>query len=131
MHVTSRLVNGLAFENEIREFTVLMDGNADVAPSPPELVVGALASCVGIYAASYCQKHGIATEGMVVHADWEKAVNPGRIGKIAISIDLPAGIPEEKFPSFMRTVEQCMVQNTFNYPPAVTMTLNGAVLEVK
>ena len=126
--ITCKLTSGARFATQIRDHTLIVDGPAaiggeDAGPTPPELVVASLGSCVGMYAIMFCKKHGISTEGMVITTDWEKVENPSRIGSMKVSVELPAGIPEEKFGAFMKTVEQCMVHNTFCNMPAIEINL--------
>ncbi|HOF87456.1 MAG TPA: OsmC family protein [Armatimonadota bacterium] len=131
MKITSRFMSGQRFASDIRGHTVITDvtremGGTDAGPMPPELVATALGTCVGIYAVAFCQKHGIAAEGMVVHTEWEKVPNPDRIGRMRVCVEVPAGIPEHKHAAFMRTVQECMVHNTLCQMPQVTLCLGGA-----
>jgi putative redox protein len=126
--VTCKLTGGACFETQIREHTVIIDGPASVGggncgPTPPEMMVAALGSCVGVYALIFCQKHGISAEGLVVTTDWEKAESPARIGRMTVEIVLPAGVPAEKHTAFMKTVEQCLVHNTFHHMPEIQIGL--------
>ena len=128
MRLTSKLMEGLAFSTDIRGHTIVVDvppemGGADTGPMPPELVATALGTCVGIYVVMFCRKYNISTEGLAVHTDWEKGGDPVRIMRMDVSIELPAGVPEDKYDAFMRTVEQCMVHHTFCNIPKINMTL--------
>lgn len=132
MRITSRLTGGLRFESDIRGHQVIVDlpeenGGTDTGAMPPELLATALGTCVGVYAVQFCMKHEISTEGMVIHTDWDKAKNPSRIGAMAVTIQLPAGIPEEKHEAFMKTVHQCMVHNTLCNTPEMAITLEEKV----
>jgi putative redox protein len=120
--------DGLRFETQIRDYTLQITsppsvGGENVGPTPPELMVAALGSCVGVYALLFCHKHSISTEGLTVSTDWEKAEHPARIGRMTVSIDLPAGIPTEQHEAFMKTVEACLVHNTFHHTPEITIAL--------
>lgn len=126
--IISTLTSGVHFETAIRDHTIMVDGPAQVGgknagPTPPELVAAALGTCVGIYAVMFCQKHGISTEGMTIETEWEKAENPQRIGRMAVKVALPAGIPADKYDGFMKTVEQCMVHNTLCHMPEISVDL--------
>ncbi len=130
MRITSKYLTGRRFECDVRGHTLVVDqplesGGADAGPTPPELLVAALGTCVGVYALFYCEKHGIASEGLTVHTDWEKATAPARISRITVTIELPAGIHGEHYPAFMRTVEQCLVHNTLHQAPEVTIESHG------
>lgn len=126
--VTCKLTGGARFETQIRNHTLIIDGpqsagGENAGPMPPELMVAALGSCVGMYALIFCQKHGISADGLVVTTNWEKVENPSRIGSMTVEIELPAGIPADKYDAFMKTVEQCMVHNTLCNMPKVQLNL--------
>lgn len=131
MKITSKLLGGQSFESDIRGHKLIVDvtremGGTDAGPMPPELVATALGTCVGIYAVSFCKKHNIPTEGMVIQTEWEKVSGPVRIGSMRVCIELPAGIPDDKHEAFMRTVRQCMVHNTLCEMPEITLCLGSA-----
>lgn len=130
MILTSVCTGGLRFETDIRGHRVVVDvpenlGGTDTGPMPPELVVTSLGTCVGIYVVNFCRKHHISTEGLKVHTEWEKGTNPSRIAKMDVFIELPAGVPGEKYDAFMETVRKCTVHNTFCQIPEITLTLAG------
>lgn len=131
MEIISRYLGGRAFESDIRGHKLIVDtpvgsAGADAGPQPPELVATALGTCVGIYAAAFCDKHGLSAAGMVIHTDWEKVSDPVRIGRMTVRIELPGGIPAEKLEAFMRTVQACMVHNTLCQIPDIALSLHGA-----
>ena len=133
MRMTSRLAGGpLRFETEVRGHQIVADvpaskGGADPAPMPPDLLAASLGACVGIYAVNFCKKHDIATDGLVVHTDWEQESAPARIARLAVQIEVPAGVPEEKRAAFMRTVEACLIHNTLRQTPQIEVMLADTV----
>jgi len=127
--ITSRNTGHYRFENTIRNHTLIVDqpigsGGTDEGPTPLELLATSLGTCVGIYAVFFCEKYNIATEGMVVHTDFDKTNNPARVGKLAITIELPAGVPRDKTHAFMETVHRCLIHNTLCNTPEITMALD-------
>lgn len=128
MRITSRLTGGFRFVSDIRGHEVVVDntvesGGTDTGPTPPELVAVALGTCVGIYAVNFCKKHHISTDEMVIHTDWDKSTDPVRIGAMAVTVILPAGVPEDKRDAFMATVRKCLVHNTLCQSPELAITL--------
>ncbi len=128
MRITNTLVKNKLFATEVRGHTILVDqpvenGGDDQGPTPPEIFVTALGTCVGVYAISFCEKHHIPTDGLTVHTDWEKGTGPTRIAGMTVTIALPAGIPADKYQAFMRTVEQCLIHNTLTHTPEVHIAL--------
>ena len=60
-----RFVSGEAYEVAVRGHRVLVDqpayvGGEDSAPTPTELFVASLATCVGFYAGRYLTRHGFS-----------------------------------------------------------------------
>lgn len=129
MRISNRLTGGaLRFETEVRGHTLVTDlpedaGGSDTGATPPELLVTALGTCVGVYAVNFCMKHGISTEGMVIHTDWAKGSGPARITDMSVSIELPGGVPEEKYAAFMKTVEACLIHNTLCQLPKIEIKM--------
>ena len=125
MRMTSKLTGGpIRFETEVRGHNIVVDvpqemGGTDTGPMPPELLVSALGTCVGIYAVGFCQKHDISTDGLIIHTDWEKGGEPTRITSMTVTIELPAGVPAKKHTAFMRTVEACLIHNTLCLMPQI------------
>ena len=87
MRITSSLVQGLQFETVARGHTLTVDvpkdmGGSDAGPMPPELLVTALGTCIGIYAVNFCNKHNISTDGLKVvgvHPDQFELVDHGTV----------------------------------------------------
>lgn len=129
MRITSKLTGGeLRFETEIRGHMLIVDqpaesGGGDTGPTPPELFATSLGTCVGVYAVHFCKKHNISTDGLAVHTEWSRATGPARLADISVSIELPAGVPEEKLEAFMKTVEQCLIHNTICHTSHVDIKL--------
>jgi len=133
MRITSTFTGGVSFISDIRGHQITVDvprelGGVDAGPMPPELLATALGTCVGIYAAQFCVKHNISTEGLQIHTDWTKVTDPTRIGSLAVTVELPAGVPAEKYGAFMKTVEQCMVHNTFHHLPDISINVADLTL---
>ncbi len=68
MEVLVEHLGNVQFEIKARAHTILCDqpvdkGGDDEGMTPPELMLAALASCAGYYAAEYLKKKGLATEG--------------------------------------------------------------------
>jgi putative redox protein len=99
------------------------DGGTDAGPSPTELFVGGLVSCVAFYAGRFLERHGIDRDGLSVACDWEMAgERPNRVGRIEISVALPSGFPQEHHDRLMAVVEHCTVHNSMIRMPQVHIT---------
>jgi uncharacterized OsmC-like protein len=58
-------------------------------PTPPELFVATLGSCVAAFVASYCERTGLDTRGLAVEVGFGKAEEPTRLVDLAITVKLP------------------------------------------
>ncbi len=102
-------------------------GGTDTPPTPTELFVAGLASCVAFYARRYLARHGIATDGLAVSTDFETGGRPNRVTRITISVQPPAGLPQERRAGFLAVASHCTVHNTLADPPAIAITLDDRV----
>jgi uncharacterized OsmC-like protein len=118
---------GDRFTIEIRGHEVVVDqpvadGGTDAGPTPTELFVGGLASCVGFYAERFLDRHAIASEGLSVACEWEMAEDrPNRVGRIEILLELPAAFPPRHRDRLMAVVEHCTVHNSMLQMPEVSI----------
>jgi putative redox protein len=99
------------------------DGGEDLAPTPTELFLTGLATCVGFYAERYLRRHDLDPTGLVIECDYDLSeVGPARVSEIRIAVTAP-GLPETRREAFARVIEHCTVRNSLMQPPAVTMDL--------
>ena len=103
----------------------LDDGGEDTAPTPTELFVVSLGSCVAFYAERFLRRHRLATEGLLVSCSYEWAEDPHRVGSLDLTVDAP-GLPPEKRVAFERVIEHCTIHNTLHHPPEVRIRLAAA-----
>jgi uncharacterized OsmC-like protein len=78
--ITTQLVDNMLFESRLGNHTVRIDvppamGGSDRGPTPPELFVASLGSCIAAFAAQYCQRVGLDTTDLEVAVHFEKADN--------------------------------------------------------
>lgn len=101
----------------------LEDGGADFAPTPTELLVASLASCVAFYVRRFLARHDLPTGGLAVRATYAMADRPARVGDVGIAITLPHGVPVERYPALLAVARHCTVHNTLEQPPEVRIDL--------
>lgn len=99
------------------------DGGQDTAPTPTELLVASLASCVAHYARRYLTRHRLPIVGLAVTADYTIGGRPARVTDLQVTIQLPDGVPPERRKALIAVASHCTVHNTLADPPAVTVTL--------
>lgn len=111
------------FSIRIRGHEVLVDqpvadGGRDSGPTPTELYVASLASCVAFYGSRFMRRHAIPGP-IDVTARWTMGERPARVA--AIELDVTAPIPAEKRARFSSVIEHCTVHNSFACPPDVSI----------
>jgi putative redox protein len=102
------------------------DGGEDTGPTPTELLVASLASCIAFYARRYLRRHGLDETGLSVAASAEMGSSPARIARMTVTLELPADFPAERRPALLAVASACTVHNTLMTPPEVAVVLAPA-----
>jgi uncharacterized OsmC-like protein len=123
-----RHLDGDRFEIDVRGHVVTVDqpvedGGTDTAPTPTELFVAGLASCVAFYARRYLVRHDLPVDGLAVRSDFEMGSRPARVASIRVELSLPHGVPTERREALLAVASHCTVHNTLDEPPRVTVEL--------
>ena len=130
-NITVRHVDGDRFAIEARDHVLTVDqplaaGGDDTAPTPTELFVASLASCVAFYARRYLARHDLPTTGLRVLAAYDMAQRPARVGSVSLDITLPDGVPGDQRDRLLAVASHCTVHNSLITPPQVMVALAGA-----
>jgi uncharacterized OsmC-like protein len=124
--------DGDRFEIDVRGHEVIVDqpvgdGGRDTAPTPTELWVAGLASCVAFYAGRFCSRHDVDPEGLRVTCDFAMAEDrPARVREIMIKVYAPPAFPETKLDRLQAVVDHCTVHNSMVQPPEVAISCGVA-----
>ena len=132
MEVLARHLGDVKFEVAARGHRVICDqpaehGGADEGITPPEFLLGALATCAGYYAAQYLKARGLSTEGLAVRASAEKALQPTRLGSFQIDV-MTAPLDARHQEGVLRAVKNCLIHNTLLHAPTIEIALNPRAL---
>ena len=119
---------GDRFGIAVRGHTLTVDqpadaGGEDTAPTPTELLVASLASCVAFYARRYLARHGLPTHGLGVDASFEMGAHPARVSAVEVRLRLPDGVPESRRGPLLAVARHCTVHNTLEHAPDVAVEL--------
>ena len=126
--ITARYLDGDRFAVSARDhlFTVdqpTADGGEDSAPTPTELFVASLVSCVAFYARRYLARHDLPTDGLRVTGEYDLSLRPARVASIRVDITLPDGVPADRRDALLAIASHCTVHNSLTTPPEVTVAL--------
>jgi putative redox protein len=122
-----RFVSGEAYEVAVRGHRLMVDqpvdaGGEDNAPTPTELFVASLATCVAFYAGRYLTRHGFNRDGLGVSVGFDMAGDrPARVAVVRLTVRVPADLPAERMPGLRAVVSHCTVHNSLTTPPDVTI----------
>jgi ribosomal protein S12 methylthiotransferase accessory factor len=107
---------------EINGFTINTDqgvyaGGEGSAPEPFLLFLASIGTCAGIFVLSFCQSRGIPTDGIRIVQSHEARETGRGIGKITITIELPAEFPEKYKDAVISAANLCAVKRHIMEPP--------------
>jgi putative redox protein len=103
-------------------FEVDQPDSGDAAPTPTELFVASLASCVAFYAGRFFERHGIDRTGLGVTCEWAFADDrPARVATIKIRVATPPGFPDGKRDRLQAVVDHCTVHTSITMPPDISI----------
>ncbi|MFZ3213512.1 MAG: OsmC family protein [Terriglobales bacterium] len=133
MEVTVEHLGAMQFEIKARQHTIACDqppenGGFDEGMTPPELLLAALGSCAGFYAAQYLRKHNLTSEGTRVRISAEKLKNPARMDNFNIEVEMPKELADEHRKGVEQAVHHCLIHNTLLHPPQIAVQIKRSVL---
>jgi LmbE family N-acetylglucosaminyl deacetylase/uncharacterized OsmC-like protein len=109
--------DGDRFEISIRDHVVTVDqptdiGGDDLGPTPTELFVAGLASCVAFYARRYLRRHKLDASGLRVETSYRMAAKPTRVSQVELRICLPLELPPGRREGLLAVAAHCTVHNS-------------------
>lgn len=117
---------GDRFRIDMRQHSIVVDqppslGGEDSGPTPTELFVASVASCVAFYVGRFLSRHGMDPQGLGVSAEFSLETRPARVGEIRLRLLLPAGVPPERHAALLAVAAHCTVENSLEQRPTVTL----------
>jgi len=128
--VTVRHLEADRFAIDVGAHTLIVDqpadaGGEDSAPTPTELFVASIASCVAHYARRYLARHDLPTEGLEVTASYEMGKSPARVSDVQLQLRVSDAVPVERRDALLAVASHCTVHNSLTHPPSVQVTLDA------
>jgi len=116
------------FKVNCRSHSIMIDqpvdnGGDDAGMTPPEVMAGSMASCIGFYVARYCQQANIDTADLKVSCDWTVGGDPKHMDSFEIHIHLPS-VPDNRRKAIERVAKTCLIHATLSHQPTVNIALN-------
>lgn len=99
------------------------NGGDNHGMTPPEIMAGSMASCIGFYVARYCEQAKIDTTGLKVLADWQVGGMPKHMQQFDMQLVLPA-LPDNRRAALLRVASSCLIHATLAEQPTVNITIN-------
>jgi len=130
--LTVRHLEDDRFAIDVRGHTLVVDqpvevGGADTGPTPTELFIAGLASCVAFYARRYLARHHISTAGLAVSVTYDIGGRPTRVTRITVVVTPPSDLPPERRSAFLAVASHCTVHNTLTEPANIEIALDVTV----
>jgi uncharacterized OsmC-like protein len=103
----------------------IIDAKGEVGITPPDTLLAALASCIGVYIRKYSEGSKLGLDNFEVWAEAEFPKDPPMSFKeINIFIDLKGiKLDERRVKALLEFVKNCPVHNTLEGAPAVKIRL--------
>lgn len=99
-------------------------GGNDLGPTPVDLFVASLATCIAFYAGRYLTRHGVPRDGLRVDTEFGMAEDrPARVAHIRMRLTTPPGLTEPQKKALLAVVDHCTVHNSLRQPPDVQVEL--------
>jgi uncharacterized OsmC-like protein len=130
-HVAVVPLSGDSFEAVVRGHALtvdqpLDDGGQDTGPTPVEMFVTSLATCVAHYAGRFLDRHGLDRGALRVTADHTMAADPpARVATLTVDVDVPE-LPPARARALEAVASHCTVKNTLEHPPTLTVRIHGS-----
>ena len=127
--VTVKHMGDMKFETQIGNHKLIIDvppemDGKDRGPTPPQLFVASLSSCIAIFAASYCNNAGINAEGLSVSLSFDKLKDPIRLANFKAQIKIPNGDVGKREKAVIAAASHCPIHETIHLPQKVEITLD-------
>ena len=118
--------DGDRFDIFVRDHVVTVDqpveiGGDDEAPTPTELFVASLASCVAFYARRYLRRHKFDPTGLAVETSFRMGTKPARVADVELRLVVPVDLPEVRRAGLLAAASHCTVHNSITTAPAITV----------
>lgn len=124
MHITfprGKRVDATFDHHVVHTDQPLSVGGDDTAPSPYDMFLASIATCVGFYVLAYCQARRISADGIEVVQRAIYGDDGKTLSDLELDIHLPASFPENHRAGVVRAAESCKVKKVLMHPPHIAV----------
>lgn len=119
---TVTLPGGRRAEATLRGHKVVTDqpldnGGDDSAPTPYELMLAAIGTCVAVTLQGFCAKRGIPFDGVSVKQSMRYADDGWKLVAVDLDVHLPPDFPEKYREAALRAAGECSVKKVMATGP--------------
>jgi putative redox protein len=127
--ITTHYKGNMLFETKIGQHSLIIDvpdsmGGSDRGPTPPQIFISSLGSCIAAFVANYCEQAGVDTSDMTVDVSFDKVEDPTRLTNIKIDVNVPHGDCSKRKKAILRVAEHCPVHQTICSLEGVEININ-------
>jgi putative redox protein len=131
--ITTDYTGDMSFSTEMGKHRLVIDvppgmGGQDRGPTPPELFVASLGSCVAAYVATYCENHNVDTTGLAVDVSYAKVDDPTRLVDVVVTVRLPHAECGARLAAIQRVSEHCPVHETITSLSGITIEVHDCTM---
>jgi len=128
--ITTYHKGDMLFESQIGNHGVIIDvpdsmGGSDRGPTPPQIFIASLGSCIGAFVANYCNNVGIDTTDLSVDVSFEKVEDPTRLTNVKVQVNVPNGDISGREKALLRVAGHCPVHETICTLEDVDIAFSG------
>lgn len=127
MKMTVSFPGGVAVDASFKGHVVHTDqpapGGSDSGPSPFDLFLASIATCMGFYALRFCQERSLPTAGLGLTLEPIRTEAGGPVTTIDVLLQLPEGFPPKYAEAIRRAVDHCAVKRHMLTPPEFRLRL--------
>jgi len=128
--ITTVYKGDMLFESKIGNHSLIIDvpdsmGGTDRGPTPPQVFVASLGSCIAAFVAHYCNNVGLDTTDMSVDVSFEKVEDPTRLTDVVVDVNLPNADTKGREKAILRVAGHCPVHETICTLEEVDIVIKG------
>jgi putative redox protein len=128
--ITTVYKGDMLFESKIGNHSLVIDvpdsmGGTDRGPTPPQIFIASLGSCIAAFVANYCNNVGLDTTGMSVDVSFEKVEDPTRLVNVVVDVNLPNADTKGREKAILRVAGHCPVHETICTLEEVDIVIKG------